>query len=119
LEGPGLDFSNILYQPEVRPMWAATARSRRITAWKDRWTTRCCSRSVNRPAGTGRKGAGRTAHPQREPRGRHHVGSELTRRYGAEGLPEDTILIHFKGIAGQSFGAFMPRGMTFPRRRRQ
>ena len=41
------------------------------------------------------------------------VGSELTRRYGAEGLPEDTIRIHFKGSAGQSFGAFMPRGMTF------
>jgi glutamate synthase (NADPH) large chain len=28
-------------------------------------------------------------------------------------LPEDTIRIHFKGSAGQSFGAFMPRGMTF------
>jgi glutamate synthase (ferredoxin) len=41
------------------------------------------------------------------------VGSELTRRYGAEGLPEDTIHIHFKGSAGQSLGAFMPRGMTF------
>src|SRR4029079_13156078 len=41
------------------------------------------------------------------------VGSELTRRYGAEGPPEDTIRIHFKGSAGQSFGAFMPRGMTF------
>ncbi len=41
------------------------------------------------------------------------VGSEVTRRYGPEGLPEDTIRIHFKGSAGQSFGAFMPRGMTF------
>jgi glutamate synthase (ferredoxin) len=41
------------------------------------------------------------------------VGSELTRRYGVQGLPEDTIRIHFKGSAGQSFGAFMPKGMTF------
>src|SRR5204862_2918075 len=41
------------------------------------------------------------------------VGSEITRKYGAEGLPEDTIAIHFKGSAGQSFGAFMPRGMTW------
>jgi glutamate synthase (ferredoxin) len=40
------------------------------------------------------------------------VGSELTRRYGAAGLPEDTIRLHFKGSAGQSFGAFIPRGMT-------
>jgi len=41
------------------------------------------------------------------------VGSEVTRRHGAEGLPEDTIKIHFQGSAGQSFGAFMHRGMTF------
>ena len=41
------------------------------------------------------------------------VGSELSRRYGEAGLPEDTIQIKFNGSAGQSFGAFMPRGMTF------
>jgi glutamate synthase (ferredoxin) len=41
------------------------------------------------------------------------VGSEITRRHGAEGLPEDTIELNFTGSAGQSFGAFMPKGMTF------
>ncbi len=40
------------------------------------------------------------------------LGSELTRRHGAEGLPEDTIHLKFTGSAGQSFGAFVPRGMT-------
>jgi glutamate synthase (ferredoxin) len=40
------------------------------------------------------------------------LGSEVTRRYGAQGLPEDTIRLKFKGSAGQSFGAFVPRGMT-------
>ncbi|HEY6006263.1 MAG TPA: glutamate synthase large subunit, partial [Anaeromyxobacter sp.] len=40
------------------------------------------------------------------------TGSEITRRYGAVGLPEDTIKLHFKGSAGQSFGAFIPKGMT-------
>jgi glutamate synthase (ferredoxin) len=40
------------------------------------------------------------------------VGSELTRRHGAKGLPEDTIKLNFHGSAGQSFGAFIPRGMT-------
>src|SRR5207253_11283421 len=40
------------------------------------------------------------------------TGSELTRRFGPAGLPEDTIHFHFKGSAGQSFGAFIPRGMT-------
>ncbi|MFC0470219.1 glutamate synthase large subunit [Halalkalibacter kiskunsagensis] len=40
------------------------------------------------------------------------VGSEISKRYGAEGLPEDTITFDFKGSAGQSFGAFVPKGMT-------
>lgn len=40
------------------------------------------------------------------------LGSEITRRYGAEGLPTDTINLHFKGSAGQSFGAFLPKGVT-------
>jgi glutamate synthase (NADPH) large chain len=40
------------------------------------------------------------------------LGYEITRRYGAAGLPDDTIRIHFTGSAGQSFGAFIPRGIT-------
>src|SRR5262249_18973510 len=40
------------------------------------------------------------------------LGSEVTRRYGAAGLPDDTIRLNFKGSAGQSFGAFVPRGIT-------
>ena len=40
------------------------------------------------------------------------LGSELTRRWGGEGLPDDTIDVTFTGSAGQSFGAFVPRGIT-------
>jgi glutamate synthase domain-containing protein 2/glutamate synthase domain-containing protein 3 len=40
------------------------------------------------------------------------VGSAVTRRYGPEGLPDDTIHLRFHGSAGQSFGAFIPRGLT-------
>ncbi len=40
------------------------------------------------------------------------LGSEITRRYGTAGLPEDTIRLHFRGSAGQSFGAFLPKGVT-------
>lgn len=40
------------------------------------------------------------------------LGSEVTRRYGQKGLPEDTIYLRFKGSAGQSFGAFVPKGIT-------
>lgn len=40
------------------------------------------------------------------------VGSEISRRYGEDGLAEDTIRLGFVGSAGQSFGAFIPKGMT-------
>ena len=40
------------------------------------------------------------------------LGSEVTRRFGGAGLPDDTIRITFVGSAGQSFGAFVPRGVS-------
>ena len=40
------------------------------------------------------------------------LGHHITKRYGAEGLPEDTIRVHFNGSAGMSFGAFVPKGVT-------
>src|SRR5687768_16423004 len=40
------------------------------------------------------------------------LGYEVTKRNGGQGLPDDTIRITFTGSAGQSFGAFVPRGMT-------
>jgi len=40
------------------------------------------------------------------------LSGEIARRYGEEGLPDNTIRIHFKGSAGQSFGAFLHNGVT-------
>ncbi|MEU4885083.1 glutamate synthase large subunit [Streptomyces xinghaiensis] len=40
------------------------------------------------------------------------LGHEVTKRFGGAGLPDDTIDITFTGSAGQSFGAFVPRGIT-------
>jgi glutamate synthase domain-containing protein 3 len=40
------------------------------------------------------------------------LSGEIARRYGNEGLPEGTIRIDFKGVAGQSFGAWLARGIT-------
>ena len=40
------------------------------------------------------------------------TGSEITKQHGPAGLPEDTVHLKFNGSAGQSFGAFIPRGMT-------
>ena len=41
------------------------------------------------------------------------TGAEISRKYGPDGLPEDTVSINLKGSAGQSLGAFCPKGMTF------
>jgi len=41
------------------------------------------------------------------------LSGEVARRYGHAGLPEDTISVRFEGTAGQSFGAFLARGVSF------
>ncbi len=40
------------------------------------------------------------------------LGGEIARRYGSAGLPDETVRFHFRGSAGQSFAAFLPRGVT-------
>jgi len=108
----GLDFSKILYQPNVPPevgRYCQKPQNHGIERSLDMTTLmEICRpalergepvraslpiRNTNRVVGT-------------------IVGSEVTRRYGAQGLPEDTIHLKFTGSAGQSFGAFIPRGMT-------
>jgi glutamate synthase (ferredoxin) len=109
----GLDFSKILYQPDAGPEVGRYCQipqdhgldksldntvlmdlCKPALQKKEKVTATLPIKNVNRVVGT-------------------IVGSEITRRHGVEGLPEDTIQIHFKGSAGQSFGAFMPKGMTF------
>jgi glutamate synthase (NADPH) large chain len=108
----GLDFSAILHRPAVGPEVAIRRvvpqdhgldRSLDMTTLlplcrpalerRDPVDIRLPIQNVNRTVGT-------------------ILGSEITARYGAEGLPDDTIRIHFSGSAGQSFGAFLPRGVT-------
>jgi glutamate synthase (ferredoxin) len=109
----GLDFSNILYQPDAGPEIGRYCRipqdhgldkslditvlldlCRPAIEWGEKVSAQMAIRNTNRVVGT-------------------ITGSELTRKWGATGLPEDTIRLHFQGSAGQSFGAFLPKGMTF------
>ncbi|HWX21565.1 MAG TPA: glutamate synthase large subunit [Candidatus Binatia bacterium] len=109
----GLDYSRILFQPEVPTSvgrFCQIPQDHGLEKSLDNTVLlRLCApalerrekvmavlpiRNVNRVVGT-------------------ILGSEVTRRWGAEGLPEDTIEMHFSGSAGQSFGAFMPKGLTF------
>jgi glutamate synthase (ferredoxin) len=109
----GIDFSNILYQPDAGPEVGRFCRVQQDHGLEEsldltvllelcrpaiergeKVAAELPIRNVNRVVGT-------------------ITGSEVTRKWGAQGLPEDTIRIHFRGSAGQSFGAFMPKGMTF------
>jgi glutamate synthase (NADPH/NADH) large chain len=67
----------------------------------------------------GEPGEARPADPQREPHRRHHLGHEVTKRYGGAGLPDDTIDSTSRARPGQSFGAFVPRASRSARGRRQ
>ncbi|MGR8920689.1 MAG: glutamate synthase large subunit [Gammaproteobacteria bacterium] len=108
----GLDLSQILYQPEVGPDVAVRCireQDHGLDQSLDRTTiVPLCEdalehgqpvdailpiRNINRTVGT-------------------ILGFEITRRYGGAGLPEDTIKLRFNGSAGQSFGAFVPKGVT-------
>ena len=110
----GLNFTQLLMNPEA--MGAAADAPRRSTTAQDHGlaaaldneliaraaialdqqkpvTIQLPIRNANRTVGT-------------------MLGYHVTRRYGSNGLPDNTILVRFKGSAGQSFGAFIPRGIT-------
>jgi glutamate synthase (ferredoxin) len=108
----GLDFSQILYQPDAPPEVGRYCQIKQDhgleKALDNQVLLDLCRpalekgqpvaatlpiRNTNRVVGT-------------------ILGSEITRRYGGEGLPEDTIRLRFLGSAGQSFGAFIPKGVT-------
>ena len=108
----GLDFSKIFYRPNVGPevgTYCQMPQDHELDqALDNTHLLKLCApaldkkekvvvdlpiKNVNRVVGT-------------------ILGSELTRRYGPAGLPDDTIQLNFHGSAGQSLGAFMPRGIT-------
>src|SRR4029079_5071098 len=107
----GLDYSAILHQPAVAETVVRhcvrdqdhgldkaldntlIARSVEALEHRTRVAFSLPIRNINRTVGT-------------------MLGYELTSRWGGEGLPDDTIAVHFTGSAGQSFGAFVPRGIT-------
>jgi glutamate synthase (ferredoxin) len=107
----GLDYSAILHEPQVAPTAA-----RRHTRAQDHGLEQALDNELI--------AACRPALEERQPivvsrpiRNVHRavgtmLGSEVTRRWGGAGLPDDTITARFTGSAGQSFGAFLPRGIT-------
>jgi glutamate synthase (ferredoxin) len=108
----GLDFTTIFYQP---PVPESVGRYCSIT--QDHGLDKALDNTTLLPLCKSALERGEKVETELPIRNINRVvgtitGSELTRRYGAAGLPEDTIRLHFRGSAGQSFGAFVPRGMT-------
>lgn len=107
----GLDLSSVLHVPELpadAALHCTTGQDHGLEKALDNTLIQLCEgalgegrpvkldipvRNVNRTVGT-------------------MLGSELTRRWGSAGLADDTIDVTFTGSAGQSFGAFIPRGIT-------
>lgn len=107
----GLDFTAILYRPDTPPSVGVYCKDQQDHGLKDALDNeliRQCEpalerkervslslpiRNINRTVGT-------------------MLGSRLTRKWGGAGLPDDTITIRFHGSCGQSFGAFVPSGIT-------
>ena len=108
----GLDFSKILYQPSVGPETAI-----RSTRAQDHGLERSLDRTTLVPGCRPALEHGKPVELNLPIRNVNRtvgtiLGYEVTKRYGGGGLPDDTIKITFKGSAGQSFGAFVPRGIT-------
>ena len=109
----GLDFSNILYQPDMDENVGRFCQIKQDHGL-DKSMDLTILLNTCRPAIE----RGEKVFAEIPIQNVHRVvgtitGGELTKKWGAKGLPEDTIRILFKGSAGQSFGAFMPNGMTF------
>jgi len=107
-----VDFSRILYKPTVPKHYGRTCRIPQDHGL-DKTLDGATLLELARPALEEKKPVRATLPIRNTNRVVGTMtGSELTRRFGPAGLPEDTIHFHFKGSAGQSFGAFIPRGMT-------
>jgi glutamate synthase (ferredoxin) len=108
----GLDYSAILYDPQVPHEYGArrctTSQDHGLGAALDNELIDACREALEfkQPVSIERKirNVNRTVGTM--------LGSELTRRWGAAGLPDETIRIRFNGSAGQSFAAFVPRGIA-------
>ena len=107
----GLDFSNIFFNPEVPSRVGrvcSMAQDHGLDAALDHELIRRAAPALER---------GEPVHASLEIRNVHRtvgtmLSGEIARRYGSEGLPEDTVNLHFHGSAGQSFGAFLSKGVT-------
>ena len=107
----GLDFSPLLHRPQVGPEVSThhvDSQDHEISGVLDHELIKRCAPALDRKLPVRLelpiRNSNRTAGTM--------LGSRISKLHGVEGLPDDTIHITFTGSAGQSFGAFIPRGLT-------
>ncbi|TVQ12973.1 MAG: glutamate synthase large subunit [Leptolyngbya sp. DLM2.Bin27] len=107
----GIDLSPILHQPEVGPevgRYCQMTQDHGLEKSLDMTTLlELCAPAIER----GEKVAATLPIQNVNRVVGTILGHEITKRHW-EGLPEDTVRLHFQGSAGQSFGAFVPKGVT-------
>ncbi|MFF3436940.1 glutamate synthase large subunit [Streptosporangium sp. NPDC002721] len=107
----GLDLAPILHQPEL-----PAGTSLRRTVEQDHGLAKALDNTLIQLAEGALKGGSRVTLDLPIRNVNRTVGTmlghEVTKRYGGAGLPDNTIDVRFTGSAGNSFGAFLPRGIT-------
>ncbi len=107
----GLDLSTILFVPEL-----PAGASRRKAQDQDHGLAKALDNELIRLAAPALENGERVQASLDVRNNQRSVGAmlggEVARRYGGAGLPEDTVAFTLRGTAGQSFGAFLPRGVT-------
>jgi glutamate synthase domain-containing protein 3 len=105
-----IDLSAILWKPEkTKKVYCIEKQNHEIDDILDRKLIKLCEKAINNKEKVKIeceiKNTDRTTGTM--------LSYEICKRYGEEYLPEDTIHCHFKGVAGQSFGAWLAKGITF------
>ena len=108
----GLDFSKLFMKPDVPASVAIFNCERQDHKIRDILDRKLIAQSQ---AALERREPVRMAYPIKntDRTAGAMLSGEVAKRYGHEGLPPDTIVTRFTGTAGQSFGAFLARGVTF------
>jgi glutamate synthase (NADPH/NADH) large chain len=108
----GLDFSRLFTKPEVPPTVAIYHREEQQHKIHDIIDRRLIAQA--KPAlEHGTRVELKSAITNTDRTTGAMLSGAIAKRYGHEGLPHDTIVVKFKGTAGQSFGAFLARGVSF------
>ena len=109
----GLDYSKILYKPDVGPDVGSFCQMKQDHLLENSLDEREILKQAKPAIDNGTPVEIRLPIVNTDRVVGTLTGAEISRNHGAEGLPEDTVQIHLTGSAGQSLGAFCPKGMTF------